>query len=442
MAHIRKDQTQLMTPSHAVPHSGRLRGFLHGALFAGLFAVLGVLTLALVVVYREAAPVREQAKTEVASAPPGACTQPRQVISTGSLFKPSESTPSVFQIVRGPRKPAYEGCSIAGVATINGTPRMRAATESEAGVRNTPDVLQLLHGKDGSQSLQKAPEPVPVVEEGPKKVAAMSRQASCAAGTTLNVVAHQDDDLLFMNPDLTSDITEDRCIRTVYLTAGDAGESTGYWNGRELGAKAAYARMYDVADSWHDEQLVLADKTVTVSFLDAVPRVSLVFLRLPDGNLLGQGFTGTKNESLHALLEGVIPAIHTVDTASSYTRDELRDLLHGLMVLDTPDRIRTHNAADAAGGDHSDHYAAGALTSLAAAAYQQPHTVIAYVGYPNKLIAPNLSEDQVALKQIIFLTYAGYDGAVCQTAVECGQTVTYGSYLARQYTTRPAVIEP
>ena len=40
--------------------------------------------------------------------------------------------------------------------------------------------------------------------------------AGCPQGTTLNIVAHQDDDLLFLSPDLLHNIQAGRCVRTVY----------------------------------------------------------------------------------------------------------------------------------------------------------------------------------------------------------------------------------
>src|SRR5205085_11614279 len=46
--------------------------------------------------------------------------------------------------------------------------------------------------------------------------------AACPSGATMNIVAHQDDDLLFLSPDLLHDVQSARCVRTVFVTAGDA----------------------------------------------------------------------------------------------------------------------------------------------------------------------------------------------------------------------------
>src|SRR4051812_1146650 len=59
---------------------------------------------------------------------------------------------------------------------------------------------------------------------------------ACGSGTTLVIVAHEDDDLLFLSPDLVGDVKSDRCVHAVFLTAGDAGSTAAYWAGRELGS--------------------------------------------------------------------------------------------------------------------------------------------------------------------------------------------------------------
>ena len=77
-----------------------------------------------------------------------------------------------------------------------------------------------------------------------------SDACSVASGKTLNIVAHEDDDLLFLSPDLLHAIQAGRSVRTVFLTAGDAGNDTAYWTGREAGMQAAYAQMCGVANTW------------------------------------------------------------------------------------------------------------------------------------------------------------------------------------------------
>src|SRR5690349_15438 len=79
-----------------------------------------------------------------------------------------------------------------------------------------------------------------------------------AAGTELNIVAHEDDDLLFMSPDLPASIRRGNTVETVYLTAGDADAGEAYWRGREDGIRAAYARMAGVEDRWNQSTVRIA----------------------------------------------------------------------------------------------------------------------------------------------------------------------------------------
>lgn len=257
--------------------------------------------------------------------------------------------------------------------------------------------------------------------------------ANCSHGTTLNVVAHQDDDLLFMNPDTSQAIAGGRCMRTVYLTAGDSGQSTDYWQNREAGAEAAYARMANVTNNWTIEQQIVNGQDLTVASLNNIPGISLIFIRLPDGNLHGEGFSATASQSLQNLLNGTIASVTSVDNANAFNKDQLTTMLTSIMQVDNPDQIHTLGLASTADGDHSDHLAAGMLTKSAMQSYGRPVTLTQYGGYPDRLLESNLTADDIAAKQSIFLTYAQYDNAVCQTAQACAQTASYGNYLIRQY---------
>ena len=82
----------------------------------------------------------------------------------------------------------------------------------------------------------------------------------------MNIVAHQDDDLLFQSPDLIDTINDPgSCVTTAYVTAGDDGKGTAYWQGRESGMKAAYAQMAGVTNSWRNGTTELAGRTVATS---------------------------------------------------------------------------------------------------------------------------------------------------------------------------------
>src|SRR4051794_9535498 len=74
-----------------------------------------------------------------------------------------------------------------------------------------------------------------VFSAGPGLQAGVAAGAPGCSRTSLNIVAHEDDDLLFMNPDIQNDLAAGSCMTTVFLTAGDGGYGTAYWHERELG---------------------------------------------------------------------------------------------------------------------------------------------------------------------------------------------------------------
>ena len=76
--------------------------------------------------------------------------------------------------------------------------------------------------------------------------------AQCHGIKDLAFVAHLDDDLLFMNPDIASNVEAGGYVRLVYLTASDAGEGDGYMLGRER-VRAAYAYMAHQPDEWTED---------------------------------------------------------------------------------------------------------------------------------------------------------------------------------------------
>ena len=63
-----------------------------------------------------------------------------------------------------------------------------------------------------------------------------------AEARDLTVIAHEDDDLLFMQPDLIEAIEHGTGITNVYVTAGNGTKGTSAANPRYAGLMAAYGR--------------------------------------------------------------------------------------------------------------------------------------------------------------------------------------------------------
>jgi LmbE family N-acetylglucosaminyl deacetylase len=259
----------------------------------------------------------------------------------------------------------------------------------------------------------------------------------------MNVVAHQDDDLLFMNPDLLHHIAAGHCVRTIYMTAGDAGQNSQYWLGRERGSQAAYASLLgiDKKELWVQRTIKLADhEFITVVNPRGNRRISLVFMRLADGNINGKGFGASHHESLASLISNKLPRIQAVDSQSYYTSDQLTGALSLLMKTYQPTEVNTQATTDLGRvfHDHSDHTTAGQYTQRAHQAYMVQATPVPihfFVGYPIRGKPENISGEDLRRKEDAFMAYGQFDNGVCHSIAVCERIPTYWSYLHRQYTT-------
>ena len=256
--------------------------------------------------------------------------------------------------------------------------------------------------------------------------------APCVGGA-VQVVAHTDDDLLFLSPDLLHDIQAGRCVRTVYLTAGDAGRGEGYWLGREDGIRAAYAHMAGAADQWTLGSVVVAEQQVLMATLDEDPGISLVFLRLPDGNRTGGGTPATEHQSLMRLWDGTIPELRTIDGSARYTAEALTRTLTALLLDATPPTVRTLDwTIDFRRGDSADHTAAAHFARLAVADYPSAHTLLGYGGYPIWTRSPNVVGTDRQDKASALVTYGGHDALMCLRPW-CPDALVCSLRVARQY---------
>jgi LmbE family N-acetylglucosaminyl deacetylase len=262
-------------------------------------------------------------------------------------------------------------------------------------------------------------------------LSAYVRSALCQI---LNIVAHQDDDLLFLSPDLLHYIQSGHEVRTIFITAGDSGMEASYWQGRERGARAAYALMSGAPDIWTERDAGIPGHEAPLFTLNQDPKVSLVFLRLPDGHIQGQGFDVTGNESLQKLWEGAVPSIHTISGSGSYTKDGLLKALVSLMVGFGPQHVNTLDYVHPYGdGDHSDHHSVAFFVAEAVKLYESNPMLTGYMGYPVINETANILGTDLLGKQLAFYAYARGDPAVCNSHMACQGEQYYPRWLEREY---------
>jgi LmbE family N-acetylglucosaminyl deacetylase len=252
----------------------------------------------------------------------------------------------------------------------------------------------------------------------------------------LQVVAHEDDDLLFMSPPLLQFIERGDSITTLFLTAGDDGLAAAYWQGREAGAKAAYASMIGGTVTWTDTTAAPGTGVVGLARSTASRgSVDLLFVRLPDGNVDGSGFPSTGHVSLQKLLAGAITTMTTVDGVRSYSAAELRSSVAGVVTECAPDLVMLQDFIHADAGpswsDHADHLA-GSVFAFWAVAQAGVHAVVtAWEGYQaGSSQLPNIANASLlAAKRATFAAYYAHDDMVVPTAADWASS--YGAWLQR-----------
>ena len=368
------------------------------------------------------------------------CSQQRSDL-TSQAWQPNLDNNSFAYLLTFDGSPAgFPNCSLKQVLKTYGRPN---ASTLIAGSYGKPGEQVLFYDHGKNQSAPAAPQPA----AGPSTVVPIPPDQlpyiTCSGPTVMNFVAHQDDDLLFMNPDILHDIKAGNCIRTVYLTAGDAGQGELYWVNRERGSEAAYASMLGLTNPVWVQRIVQLNnhEYITVANPRGNSKISLIFMYLPDGGLTGEGFHAINFESLSKLKSGHIKQINTVDNQSSYTSSELVEALETLMHTFQPARINTQaNLISGQYPDHSDHMTTGSFVKLAHAKYDKDQyddqitiPIKFYIGYPVHQMPQNVTDGDLQAKEAAFFAYAQFDGGVCKTLQQCIQTPTYNAYLTRQY---------
>ncbi|GAA2270419.1 MULTISPECIES: PIG-L family deacetylase [Kitasatospora] len=289
-------------------------------------------------------------------------------------------------------------------------------------------------------------------------------QASGIAGSSermsfVHVIAHPDDNLYFMNPDLDQAVATGASCVTVCLTDGESdgrnvlhseaghrrvpADRPDYTRARINGLAASYAVMAtgDENSPW-DVKLVSYHDGISVEqhTLRAAPHVQLIFPALVEARAVST----PRTDSLRGLWLGQEERISTLPPAHSglppqagYTRDQLIDTLVNIMDHFRPTVVRmldpnpdhAPKAPPRAQGllylDHQDHTYSAYFTQAALAKHwgdglARTATVESYLGYVNAELPANLDQATVQRKARLIDTYGWADDRDCGDPAGCG----------------------
>ncbi|WP_125630317.1 PIG-L family deacetylase [Nonomuraea sp. WAC 01424] len=265
----------------------------------------------------------------------------------------------------------------------------------------------------------------------------------------VQVVAHPDDDLLFMSPDLYGAVQQDRPTVTVYLTAGegqagwdDDRDPVAYAHDRAEGLRAAYAFLAGARNVWRTRTITAGGVPVRLEELADRPAIRLAFAGLPDG---GDPRADGGRDALTRLWEGRscvrrfgqagvpgqrgAPAEGGVSGPERHcvAKGDVVAMLSALYARFRPTVLRTLDPEPPRRRglcDHPDHVASARFALAAARGLRL--RVVSYRGYPMTGWAPNVVGALRELKRRVFGVYLGHDYRV-------GHTWRYRAWTERMY---------
>jgi hypothetical protein len=233
------------------------------------------------------------------------------------------------------------------------------------------------------------------------------------------VVAHHDDDLLFLFPSVATAIRSERCVQTMYLVASDYHDADreAYMLAREEGVRAAYAQAAGLpVSAWVERVSTVNGHSITLWTLGDL--ISLLEFRLPDN---GTATDTIDNRSMLALYKDG-KSLSDFYGENTYDRADLTSTLAELIGYFSPVVVRTMDpsAIDHHGVEytdfHYDHAVVGRLAAEAVAETGKAIPIAYYRDYVNRYAADNLTRNEQVDKMSLFRTFAYHDEDICGPA--------------------------
>jgi len=178
-----------------------------------------------------------------------------------------------------------------------------------------------------------------------------------AQADTMFIVAHFDDDEIFMQPELLAALSGS--VTTVFVTSGDFVKGDAHADDTFNAARVAYSSVLGSHD-WDCGYLFVQDKPIHHCRMGSV---SLIGLDLPDG-----GITGAMPTDLLHLVEGRMQNVPILGPVRGRaTEDDIISELAELITTTAPVQIHAQDVGATHGRDHSSHLMTASFALWAAA---------------------------------------------------------------------------
>jgi len=261
------------------------------------------------------------------------------------------------------------------------------------------------HTSNGSDSFSEQPTCKPC---DPRPATDGSANVAAVVGLSgfMQIGAHPDDDIYFMDPEIMESIRAGVASTSVFLTAGEIQDPL---HTRQNGMMAAHAALAEVASpSWTGSSLAVGSGAlVEVYTLDQRTDISLVFVNLPDGTCL----TGLEAGTSSCTTLNPQSAQTGVNASYNYTRTRIVTAIATVIAHFAPAALRIMDALpdNRYAADHIDHIASAKLANSAVAEYQSTTgnriLVTAYRAYNIGNSPDDLSVTEQADKAAVLAAY-------------------------------------
>jgi len=244
---------------------------------------------------------------------------------------------------------------------------------------------------------------------------------------SLFIVAHLDDDMIFMQPELETALVSGS-VTTVYVSSGNPIFGLAHAERTFEATMTAYEHATR-SSGWDCGYLLVTGVPVHHCRLRDRP-VSMIGLDVPDG-----GRYGERPDSLLHLVENTVPSLPVLGALGGrVTAGALITEIAEIIAVTAPRELHTLDIAGNHGDDHPGHLITASFALWGAARAGYAGTLVSHRGYNVENEAANLSDADYALvKPMLGYFEACYRGcAPCGT--ECATLdSSHDTWLRRQY---------